>query len=63
MRAAQEAQVMPPMSSVTVVAAGGGGVGHRSHISMSGVPVTGPWSKVNEAVWTVPLCLKSKNRP
>ena len=42
---------------------GGGGVGHRSHISMSGVPVTGPWSKVNEAVWTVPLCLKSKNRP
>ncbi len=41
----------------------GGRVGHRSHISMSGVPVTGPWSKVNEAVWTVPLCLKSKNRP
>ena len=30
---------------------------------MSGVPVTGPWSKVNEAVWTVPWCLKSKNRP
>ena len=41
----------------------GGRVGHRSHISMSGVPVTGPWSKVNEAVCTVPLCLKSKNRP
>ena len=30
---------------------------------MSGVPVTGPWSKVNVAVWTVPSCLKSKNRP
>ena len=63
MRAAHEAQVMPPMSRATVV------VGRvvvsviGLSISMSGAPVTGPWSKVNEAVWTVPSCLKSKNRP